>query len=267
MHPGFKLLCRKGLPMPLTVLTIPCRSDNYAFVARCNATGQTALIDAPEAQPIKAALAERGWGLDMILITHHHHDHVEAVDDLRAAFGAKLYGAAADQHRLPALDHALTPGDRITIGDEVGTVWDVSGHTIGHIAFIFDGAAFTGDSLMGLGCGRLFEGTGPQMWDSLRQFETLPGETLVYSGHEYSAGNAAFAVTIEPGNVALAGRAADIQAARSKDQPTIPSALSLERATNPFLRAHLPSVKAALDMDTAPDAEVFTEIRARKDAF
>ncbi|MDP2085306.1 MAG: hydroxyacylglutathione hydrolase [Gemmobacter sp.] len=253
--------------MPLEIVTVPCLRDNYAFVARDPETGATACIDVPEAAPILAALKARGWGLDDILITHHHPDHVDGVAELVAATGARVTGAAADAHRLPPLDHAVAPGDAVQVGSVAGKVLDVSGHTVGHVAFVFPGAAFTADSLMALGCGRLFEGSAAQMWDSLQRLAALPPETLICSGHEYTAANARFALTIEPGNPRLVERAEAVRAARDAGRPTVPSTLADELATNPFLRAHLPEIKAALGLDTASDAEAFAEIRARKDRF
>lgn len=257
------------LEMALEIVTIPCLSDNYAFLLRDEATGKVGLVDAPESAPIAAALDERGWTLDTIFITHHHADHIDGVADLVARSGATVVGAAADAHRLPDLDQAVGEGDSVHLGDSAGAVLDVSGHTVGHIAFHFAdaGAAFTADSLMALGCGRVFEGTMPQMWDSLGKLAALPTDTLICSGHEYTAANAKFALTIDPGNGALRDRVDEISERRTKGLPTVPSRLSLELATNPFLRAGDPTVKAALGMETASDAEVFAEIRGRKDRF
>ena len=255
--------------MTLTLVTIPCREDNYAFLLHDTATGQTALADAPEAAPILAELKLRDWRLSHLLITHHHYDHVDGVEELREAFAPQVIGAEADAHRLPQLDLAVSDGDRFDFAGHEVQVMDVSGHTVGHVAFHIPAAqaVFTGDSLMALGCGRLFEGSAPQMWESLSKLAALPPETQVCSGHEYTAANAAFAVTIEPDNAALAQRQADIAEARAAGLPTVPSALSLELATNPFLRAHLPEVKSAIGMEGAADAEVFAEIRKRKDNF
>lgn len=255
--------------MTLDIVTIPCLQDNYAYLARDAATGQTAVIDVPEAAPILAALSERGWRLDMILITHHHGDHIDGVAELREATGARVAGAAADAHRLPSLDLKLSEGDKVSIGDCAGTVLDVSGHTVGHIAFHFPaaGAAFTADSLMALGCGRVFEGTMPMMWQSLSKLAALPGETLIYSGHEYTAANARFALSIEPDNDRLKARAKYIEESRAAGRPTVPVHLSEELATNPFLRAGQPSVKRSVGLPGAADAEVFGEVRKRKDNF
>ncbi|MGG7645977.1 hydroxyacylglutathione hydrolase [Rhodovulum sp. YNF3179] len=255
--------------MPLEIVTVPCLSDNYAYLAHDPATGETAVVDVPEAAPIRAALAERGWQLGTILITHHHADHVDGVEDLRRETGARVVGARADAHRLPPLDTAVAEGDSVAVGAETGEVIDVSGHTVGHIAFHFPAshAVFTADSLMALGCGRVFEGTAPMMWESLSKLAALPGDTLVYSGHEYTAKNAEFARTIEPDNAQLKSRCEAVEAARADGRPTVPSKLSEERATNPFLRAALPEVKTAIGMTDAAEAEVFAEIRKRKDRF
>lgn len=255
--------------MPLDIMTIPCRTDNYAFLVQDPQSGRTALIDAPETAPIDAALTEKAWGLDEIWITHHHADHVEGVDYLREKYGAIVIGSAADVARLPKLDRPVAYGADFDFAGHRVEVLDVSGHTIGHIAFHIPGAkaAFTADSLMALGCGRVFEGTFPQMWDSLSRLAALPPETVIYSGHEYTEANARFALTIEPGNTALISRAEGVAAARAAGKPTVPSTLSEELATNPFLRANLPEVKVNLGLSAASDVDAFAEIRSRKDRF
>lgn len=255
--------------MPLDLITIPCRTDNYAYLLHDEASGDTALIDAPEAGPILAALAKHGWRLDQILITHHHDDHVAAAEDLRAATGARVLGAAADTRRLPPLDRAFGEGDSVTIGPETGHVIDVSGHTVGHVAFYFPESAllFTADSLMAAGCGRLFEGTAVQMWASMSKLAALPPATLVCSGHEYTASNIRFALSLEPANAALIQRSEQVNLLRREGRPTVPSTLAEELETNPFLRVHLPQFKAAVGLQSASDTEVFAEIRARKDKF
>jgi len=255
--------------MPLDLVTIPCLSDNYAFLIHDAVSGETAVVDVPDAAPILAALHRRGWTLTQILLTHHHADHIQGVADLRAATGARVAGNAADAHRLPPLDLPLQEGQAVHLGAESGTVIDVPGHTLGHIAVHFPDSAlvFTADSLMACGCGRLFEGSGPQMWASLSKLARLPPETLVCSGHEYTASNLRFALSLEPDNQALISRAEATADARDKGQPTVPSRLSEELATNPFLRAGLPQMKARLGLSAASDAAVFTEIRSRKDRF
>lgn len=255
--------------MPLELITIPCLSDNYAYLARDPATGSTALVDIPEAGPILAELDARGWTLDQIFITHHHYDHVDGLKDVLAKHPAKVIGSKADAERLPPLDVAVDEGDEIAIGDIKGTVMDVSGHTINHLAFYFPdgGVVFTADSLMALGCGRVFEGTKAQMWDSMQKFLPLPPETILASGHEYTAANGAFAITVDPDNAALQARVADVQAARAEGRPTVPSTLAEEFATNPYLRPNDPGIQAHLGMQGADPAEVFAEIRTRKDNF
>jgi hydroxyacylglutathione hydrolase len=255
--------------MPLELVTVPCLSDNYAFLLHETATGETALIDAPEAAPILAALDRRNWTLSEIWITHHHDDHIQAADALREATGAKVTGHGKDEKRLPRLDRAVRDGETFDFAGHAVHVMDVSGHTIGHIAFHVPdaGAAFTADSLMALGCGRLFEGTAPVMWESLKKLAALPPETLICSGHEYTQSNARFARTIEPENPALMSRIEAIEAARAEGRPTVPSTLETEIATNPFLRADLPEVQEALGMSGYAPSEVFAEIRLRKDRF
>jgi len=255
--------------MPLEIVTIPCLSDNYAFLAHDAASGQTALVDAPESAPILAELEARGWKLSHVLLTHHHWDHVDGLTGILEKHPAKVIGAAADAHRLPPLDQQVADGDTFEIGGEPVQVMDVSGHTVGHVAYYMpqSRAVFTADSLMALGCGRLFEGTAPQMWASLSKLAALPDETIVCSGHEYTQSNAKFAVTVDPDNAALQQRMADIEAARAAGKPTVPSTLALEKATNPFLRATDPAIQALLGMENAEPAAVFAEIRARKDRF
>jgi hydroxyacylglutathione hydrolase len=257
------------MTMPLEILTIPCLSDNYAFLAHDPDSGDTALVDAPEAAPVLKVLSERGWTLSHVLLTHHHWDHVDALGDILAAHPAKVIGAAADAHRLPPLDLAVNEGDSFHFGAHPVHVMDVSGHTVGHIAFHLPAgnAVFTADSLMALGCGRLFEGTPDQMWGSLMKLAALPDETVVYSGHEYTEANGRFAETIEPGNPDLQDRIREIAAARAEGRPTVPSSLKQEKATNPFLRAASPEIQQRLDMQGADLAEVFAEVRRRKDNF
>ena len=255
--------------MTLELVTIPCLKDNYAYLLHDEATGHTTLVDAPEATPILNALAARGWHLDQILITHHHSDHIQGVAEIVAATSAAVLGARADAHRLPPLTRALAEGDSVQIGPEQAHVLDVSGHTVGHIAYYLPASAlaFTADSLMAGGCGRLFEGTPALMWQSLMKLAALPGETLICSGHEYTTANLRFAATIEPENPALVARIAKVAKARAENRPTVPSRLSGELATNPFLRARLPHVKALIGLPDASDDVAFAEIRARKDKF
>ncbi len=255
--------------MPLQIVTVPCLADNYAYLVHDEDTGRTALVDAPEAEPLRKAAEARGWTISEIWITHHHGDHIDGVAALRADFGASVTGASADAHRLPPLDRSVADGDTFDFAGHTVHVMDVSGHTVGHIAFHIPGAAavFTADSLMALGCGRVFEGTHDQMWGSLSKLAALPPETSIYSGHEYTAANGRFALTIEPDNSTLISRTEEIAVARAAGRPTVPSLLSEELATNPFLRASDAHVKASLGLPDATDAEAFGEIRTRKDRF
>lgn len=255
--------------MPLELVTLPVLSDNYAYLLHDSQSGDTACVDVPEAGPILDALSKRGWTLTEIWLTHHHHDHVGGVDDLLAQYDAKVTGAKADRHRLPSLNREVAEGDAFEFGGEIVEVLDVSGHTIGHVAFVLpeSGYAFTADSLMALGCGRLFEGTAAQMWESLQKLAALDPDTLICSGHEYTQANARFAITIDPDNSDLKDRIDRINSKRDSNEPTVPSKLSEEAATNPFLRAADPAIMAHLDMIGAEPVEVFAEIRARKDRF
>lgn len=255
--------------MPLQLVTIPCLSDNYAFLVHDAASGQTAVVDVPEAGPILQVLENNGWTLSHILLTHHHADHIDGVPALLDKAPAQVIGAAADAHRLPPLDIGMSGGDTLTIAGETVHLLDVPGHTVGHVAFHFPDSRllFTADSLMALGCGRLFEGTPAQMYDSLQKLAALPPDTIVCSGHEYTQTNANFAMTIDPDNPALISRTEAVHAARSDGQATVPSRLSDELATNPFLRATDPAIQARLGLQGADPVEVFAEIRARKDRF
>ena len=255
--------------MAIEIVTVPCRKDNYAYLVRDKATDQIALIDAPEVEPILAALEERGWKLDEIWITHHHDDHISGVDTLRERFGALVTGHGKDRERLPRLDREVQDGEVIQLGEAEARIIDVSGHTIGHVAYVFDdeGAAFTADSLMALGCGRVNEGTHAMMWESLSKFLAMPDEMRIYSGHNYGQANGEFALSIEPDNQALKDRIARIVEADGKGAPIVPSTMAEEKATNPFLRAREPGVKRNVGLEGADDASTFAEIRRRKDSF
>jgi len=253
--------------MPLELVTIPCLEDNYAYLLHNAETGETALVDAPEPGPIRAELNKRGWVLTDIILTHHHWDHIDGLEPLRGT--VRVIGASADAHRLPNLDLAVAEGDTPTVLGETVQIFDVAGHTIGHIAIYFPetGVAFTADSLMAMGCGRLFEGTPEQMWNSMLKLRALPPETVIASGHEYTLGNAKFVANLGETNAAVAQRINDVEAARAAGQTTVPTTLALECATNPFLRADDPALKSAIGLPNGSDVDVFTEIRARKDKF
>lgn len=254
---------------PLEIELFSCRSDNFGVLLHDPASGATASIDAPEEKPILDALARRGWALTHILTTHHHNDHVEANVALKERFGLEIVGPAKEAARIPGIDRGVDEGDRFTFaGRPVDVIW-TPGHTAGHICYHLpeDGLLFAADTLFALGCGRVFEGTAADMWSSLSKLAVLPDDTAVYFGHEYTLSNARFALTVDPGNAALAERAADIERQRAAGTFTAPTTIGVEKATNPFLRAADPGIRKALGMEGASDAEVFAEIRARKDRF
>lgn len=254
--------------MPLEIVTIPCLKDNYAYLIHNSKTGETALVDIPEAAPIQAVLSQKGWTLTDVLITHHHWDHIDGLAALEVG-NARIIGAHADAHRLPPLTVEVTDTSVLTICGDSVQILDVSGHTVGHIAFYFrnTGAVFTADSLMVMGCGRLFEGSPEMMLASIEKFAKMPETTLLYSGHEYTAHNAAFAQTVDPENPDLITRMSAITATRAAGLPTIPATLGQERATNPFLRYEDARIRATLNMQDASNVEVFAELRARRNGF
>ena len=251
----------------LEIEVLPALSDNYVYLLHEPESGASGVVDPAEAGPVLARLEELGRGLDWILSTHHHFDHTGGNLEVKAATGCRIVGPAADRDRIPGIDKVVAEGDRFELGGASAEVFDTPGHTSGHISFWFpDSAAlFCADTLFALGCGRLFEGTPAQMWSSLQKLLPLPDEARVYCGHEYTLSNARFAVTVDPDNVALRDRAAEIERLRAAGEPTIPSLLGDEKATNPFLRPDDAGIRALLGMESASDAEVFGEIRARKD--
>lgn len=255
--------------MAIQVHMFPCLSDNYGFLVHEPSTGVTATIDTPEAAAIDAALAARGWKLTHIFNTHHHFDHAGGNAALKAKWGCTVVGAANDAARIPGIDVRVQDGDRVALGAAAATVLEVPGHTSGHIAYYFadDGIVFVGDTLFALGCGRLFEGTPAQMWGSLQKLMALPDDTVVYCAHEYTQSNAAFALSVEPGNPALVARAEDVARRRAANQPTVPTTIGLEKQTNPFLRATSAELQAVVGLPGAAPVNVFAETRRRKDHF
>ena len=240
----------------MTAQAIPILSDNYAWLLQDPSTGFTAIVDPAEEAPIMAAIEKSGGRLDMILLTHHHDDHIAAVEPIRARTGAKVVGAGMDAHRLPKLDFTVSEGDSVPLGSATARVIATPGHTTGHISFFVEPGhvLLCADTLFSLGCGRLTElGTAAQLYESLRKLAALPGDTIVCCGHEYTQSNARFALSEEPDNEALQRRAAEIDRLRAAGQPTVPTTLQEELATNPFLHA--------------PNAEVFTAMRRRKDVY
>ncbi|HQT53437.1 MAG TPA: hydroxyacylglutathione hydrolase [Phenylobacterium sp.] len=246
--------------MSVTVHQFPCLSDNYGFLVRDDATGLAACIDTPDAPAILAELAKLGWKLDLILNTHWHPDHAGGNAAIKAATRATVVGPA-EVERLTPVDRQVAGGDTVQLGETRFAVIESGGHTLGHIAFhdAADKVAFVGDTLFTLGCGRLFEGTPAQMWDSLARLAALPDDTAVYCAHEYTASNARFALSVDT-SPELKARAEAIFAARERGELTVPTTIGLEKATNPFLRAPL------LRPGMAPH-EAFGAVRAAKDAF
>jgi len=253
----------------LQIHQIPVLSDNYVYLARDPETEATAVVDPAVARPVLEALDRLGWKLTHILNTHHHHDHVGGNLELKRATGCTIVGNRADARRIPGMDVGVAEGDAVALGAQTAQVIEVYGHTVGHIAYWFEDSAalFCGDTMFALGCGRLFEGTAAQMWSSLSKLRDLPGDTRVYCAHEYTLANAAFALSVDPGNPALRERAGRIRALRADRKPTVPSTLAEERATNPFLRADVEDLKTAAGLPGGDAAAVFAEIRRQKDEF
>lgn len=255
--------------MPISIHQFPCLSDNYGYLIHDEASGDTAAIDTPDAVAIEAALAQKGWRLTHILNTHWHPDHAGGNLALKEKWKCIVVGPAGEAAKIPGIDRTVGEGDIITLGAVVGRVVDTPGHTAGHIIYHFaeDNAAFVGDTIFALGCGRIFEGTPEQMWSSLSKVAALDPKTMLYCAHEYTLANAKFAVSVDPENATLGARIEKFKAMRARDIPTVPMQLADELATNPFLRADDPGLRANLDMAGADTVAVFAETRRRKDNF
>ena len=251
----------------LEIELVPCLSDNYAYLVHDAEAGLTAVVDPSEAPPVVKALAARDWKLTHILNTHHHFDHTGGNIPLKAEFGAEIVGPGKDRARFAGIDTGVDEASGWRFGARPVRVMEIPAHTSSHIAFIVDDAVFTGDTMFAMGCGRLFEGTPAMMWSSLSKLMTLPDSTRVFCGHEYTQSNGRFALTMEPNNVALAARMKDVDAARAKGTPTIPSTIGLEKQTNPFCRPASAELRKTLGMEKASDVDVLGETRRRKDNF
>jgi hydroxyacylglutathione hydrolase len=253
----------------LEVHQFPCLEDNYGYLLHDPASGYTASIDTPEVSAIEHALQEKGWRLTHIFNTHHHFDHAGGNLELKEKTDAVIVGSRKDAKRIPGIDIHVGNQDTYRFGRHEMLTFDTPGHTSGHVIFYFAdaGIAFVGDTLFALGCGRLFEGSAEQMWDSIQKLLLLPDETLIYCAHEYTEANAEFAINIEPHNNDLIERTAEIKHLRGAGQATIPTNIGLERKTNPFMRPASQDLRKTIGLPDASDAEVFAEIRRRKDNF
>jgi hydroxyacylglutathione hydrolase len=252
--------------MAADISVFTCLTDNFGYLVHDSASGATASIDAPEAAPIIKALQERGWKLTDILITHHHGDHVGGVAELKERYGCRVVAPHDKTSKIANVDLRVANADVVKIGNLLARVLETPGHTLDHICYVFDNdkALFAADTLFSIGCGRVFEGNHPMMWDSLLKLRALPDDFRLYCGHEYTASNVRFALAIDPDNAALKARADEVARLRAADKPTIPVLLGEEKKANVFLRADDPVVAARLHMKGASGAEVFAELRERK---
>ena len=247
----------------------PCLKDNFGVLLHDPESGATAAIDAPEAEPVEAALKKTGWRLTDILVTHHHADHTAGIGPLKAHHKCRIVAPKNEAQRISPVDEKVGEGDIVRVGSLEGRVIETPGHTAGHVSYFFpaDKLAFVGDTLFSIGCGRVIEGTPEMMWQSLLKLRSLPDDTRFYCGHEYTDANIRFAKTIEPNNKALTARAAEVAGQIAAGKPTVPTTIGAEKAENPFLRADVPEVAKAVGLAESPPWKVFAEIRERKNRF
>ncbi|WP_316190645.1 hydroxyacylglutathione hydrolase [Bradyrhizobium sp. SZCCHNS2096] len=252
--------------MAAEIRVFTCLSDNFGYLIHDPATGATASVDAPDAAPIIRELNAQGWRLTDILITHHHHDHVGGVAELKEAYRCRVVAPHDKSTKIANVDQRVAHGDVVRVGELLARVLETPGHTLDHVAYVFDTekALFAADTLFSIGCGRVFEGSYPMMWDSLLKLRALPDDFKLYCGHEYTASNVKFALTVEPDNAALQARAEEVTRLRAAGRPTIPALLGDEKKANVFLRADDPAVAIKLRMKGASAEEVFGELRERK---
>jgi hydroxyacylglutathione hydrolase len=255
--------------MPAQIRLFMCLQDNYGVLVHDPSSGATAAIDAPEAGPVEAALKGNGWKLTDILVTHHHGDHTGGIAALKQQYGCRVVAPRGEAAKIPQVDVAVGEGETVKVGNLTAHVLETPGHTLGHIAYWFhaDKLAFVGDTLFSIGCGRVIEGDPEMMWRSLTKLRDLPDDTRIFCGHEYTQANIRFALTIEPNNKALLARAGAVDKLVAEKKPTIPSTMAEEREANPFLRADVAEVAAAVGLSGKPPTQVFAEIRARKNKF
>ncbi|MBB5711889.1 hydroxyacylglutathione hydrolase [Sphingomonas xinjiangensis] len=239
----------------LEIVRIPVLSDNYVWLVHDDVSDETMVVDPGEAVPVLAEAQRRGWRISAIWNTHWHPDHTGGNAEIKAATGARVIAPAAEAAKIPTADRLVREGDVVRVGAHAATVLEVPGHTAGHIAFHFsdDAVIFTGDTLFAMGSGRLFEGTAAEMFGNMARLKRLPPETMVYCAHEYTQSNGRYALVAEPDNQVIAKRMIDVDRSRAAGEPTVPTTIALELATNPFLRAG--------------SSEIFAERRAAKDAF
>lgn len=244
-------------------------SDNYGQILHDIKTGATAAVDVGDGPGLLAVLAKKGWKLNQLWITHHHGDHVAGLAEVKSATGCKVFGPSKTAGQIGNIDVTLADGDTFEFAGREVAILHTPGHTLDMINFhvASESIVFTGDTLFALGCGRVFEGDAEMMWASLSKLMQLPATTRIYCGHEYTLSNARFSLSVDPGNATLKARAAETEKLREQNKPTVPSLLSEELATNPFLRPSDQGIRQHLGMESASDAEVFAEIRKRKDNF
>jgi hydroxyacylglutathione hydrolase len=256
-----------SLPKPLIVHQFACLSDNYGFLVHDPDSGETVAIDTPDADAYLAEADKQGWRITQIWNTHWHPDHAGGNEAIKTQTGCVVVAPEREAGRIAVIDRTVEQDDVVALGAFEATVIDVGGHTLGHVAYHFAAAriAFVGDSLFALGCGRMFEGTAPQFWESLLRIKALPPETMIYCAHEYTAGNARFAVHADPDNAALSAYVVEIEDKRAHGEPTVPTVLARELATNPFLRADDPAMEQRWGGGDA--VATFAALRAAKDSF
>lgn len=253
----------------LDIIQIPVLTDNYIYLLHDEKSGETAAVDPAVAEPVMDVLKQHGWQLTYILNTHHHGDHVGGNLELKRQTGCQIIASELDKPRIPGIDHSVQDGDIINIGKQTAQIISTAGHTNGHIVYYFSdsNALFCGDTLFVMGCGRLFEGSAADLWQSLQKLKALPVNTRVYCAHEYSENNARFTLSVEPDNADLQAKMTQVKQLRADGLPTVPSTIAEELSTNPFLREDSPSIRKNLDSMADTNVEVFAKLRRLKDSF